>query len=256
MYKFTLIGIFALLLIACNEPKAVVLSAQSVKEPVDSTMLDFVMGKFDPELDSNFVKIDPAYADQDGRLMQREAYDAFRKMYAAAQKADIQLKIKSATRNFDYQKGIWERKWTGATILSDNTNAAQIKDEAQRALKILEYSSMPGTSRHHWGTDIDLNAFENSWFESGEGLKIYNWLNTHAHEYGFCQPYTKKDSLRPNGYNEEKWHWSYLPLSEQYTAIAESHLKNSMIQGAAGANTATAIDVKQKYILGINRCAH
>jgi len=136
------------------------------EKPIDPAELDFVMGKFDPAADDRFIIIDNKFADQSGRYMQKEAYAQFIKMYEAASKAGINLKIKSATRNFDYQKGIWERKWTGATKLSDMTDASTIADARLRALKILEYSSMPGTSRHHWGTDIDLNAFENSWFES------------------------------------------------------------------------------------------
>ena len=32
---------------------------------------------------------------------------------------------------------------------------------------------MPSTSRHHWGTDLDLNNLNNSYFTSGKGKKIY-----------------------------------------------------------------------------------
>jgi len=116
---------------------------------------------------------------------------------------------------------------------------------------------MPSTSRHHWGTDIDLNNFNNSYFESGEGLKVFEWLEQHAHEYGFCRPYTAKDSLRPNGYNEEKWHWSYTPLSDKFTDIAAQHLKDNMIQGFLGSQVADELDVVENYVLGINHgCRH
>ena len=111
---------------------------------------------------------------------------------------------------------------------------------------------MPGTSRHHWGTDIDLNAFNNAWFAEGKGLKLYNWLITHAHEYGFCQPYTKKGQERPDGYNEEKWHWSYTPVSKPLLHEARKTLKNEMIQGFMGSKQAVSIDVVTKYVLGIN----
>ncbi|MFM9004881.1 MAG: D-alanyl-D-alanine carboxypeptidase family protein [Flavobacteriales bacterium] len=43
----------------------------------------------------------------------------------------------------------------------------------------MKFSSMPGTSRHHWGTDIDLNSVEPSYFLSGKGLLIYQWLSAH-----------------------------------------------------------------------------
>ena len=111
----------------------------------------------------------------------------------------------------------------------------------------------PSTSRHHWGTDIDLNSFNNEWFEQGEGLKIYNWLQANAANYGFCQPYSPKDEKRPNGYNEERWHWSYMPISRSLTEQARNQMRNDSISGFFGAEVAQDIDVVQNYILGINQ---
>lgn len=245
---------------SCNQKQPETIITQKIvntipekKSPVNKEDIKFVTGDFDPTQHPDFTIIDASHADQDDRLMQKDAYSAFKKMYAAAKAEGINLKIKSATRNFDYQKGIWERKWTGKTKLSDGTDVSKdISIAKDKALKILEYSSMPGTSRHHWGTDIDLNSFENTWFTKGEGLKLYNWMIEHAHEYGYCQPYTPKGTNRPYGYNEEKWHWSYTPLSDNYTRIASEYLQDSMISGFAGAETASEIGVVKKYILGIN----
>ena len=174
-------------------------------------------------------------------------------MYEAAKKEGIELKVLSATRNFAAQKGIWEGKWTGIRLHESKENLAKTTpDPTKRALKILKWSSMPSTSRHHWGTDMDLNAFTNEFFEKGEGLKIYNWLKTNAATYGFCQPYSPKDTKRPNGYNEEKWHWSYLPIAQKLTEQAQLRLDDSMIEGFEGAETAKTIGVVEKFILGIN----
>ncbi len=49
---------------------------------------------------------------------------------------------------------------------------------------------MPQASRHHWGTDVDINSVEPEYFESGQGLKEYTWLQENAWKFGFCQPYT------------------------------------------------------------------
>lgn len=113
-------------------------------------------------------------------------------MHAAALKDSVQLVIISATRNFEAQKGIWEAKWTGERLVNDADISKTIPDPRQRALKILEYSSMPGSSRHHWGTDIDLNDLSDAHFQTGKGKKVYDWLRTHAQKFGFCQPYSKK----------------------------------------------------------------
>ena len=218
------------------------------------SILNVVMGKFDPSQHPDFVLIDTPFTDKEGLYLHWEAYSAFKEMFYAARLNGISLKIISATRPFNHQKGIWERKWTGETILSDGTNASRdIPDPADRALKILEFSSMPGTSRHHWGTDLDINALNNSYFESGQGLKEYNWLIRNASSFGFCQTYTAFGKGRKSGYQEEKWHWSYTPVSARLTFAAAEMLTDSMISGFEGDEAAAQIKVVKNYVLGVNR---
>jgi D-alanyl-D-alanine carboxypeptidase len=215
--------------------------------------LDYIMGKFDPAKHLDFMEIPAQYRDEEVRYLRKDVFEAYKAMYEAAKKDGINLKIISATRNFDNQKRIWENKWTGATILSDGVNAARdISDPIKRARKILQYSSMPGTSRHHWGTDIDLNNLNSKYFISGEGLKIYIWLVINAPAYGFCQPYSAIGGDRSTGYHEEQWHWSYVPIASQLTQTAKEQLNNNMITGFKGAETAEAIDMLNNYILGIS----
>lgn len=220
--------------------------------PID-TSISYVTGDFDPAQDTVFTLIDTSKADRPGLYLRKDTYRAFLAMDSAAREEGVFLQIRSATRNFDYQKSIWERKWKGESpiengeILSETT-----PDPVERALKILRYSSMPGSSRHHWGTDIDLNNFSNKYFESGEGLVIYKWLKENGPKYGFKQPYTEKGEDRPDGYNEEKWHWSFYPVSDVLTQYAAEHLKNEMIKGFLGSETAPEIDIVEKYVLGLN----
>ena len=214
--------------------------------------LTYLMGKFDPLQHPDFVQVDPQYADNDQRYLHKDTYAAFLKMREAAEAEGVQLRIISATRPFDHQKRIWEAKWNGSRLVDGKDLSKAIPDPAVRALKILEYSSMPGTSRHHWGTDVDFNDLENSYFEKGKGLKEYEWLSANAPTFGFCQVYTEKDALRPNGYNLEKWHWSYLPLAKELTQLAKTQLKDEMISGFDGAEAAVQIGVVEKYVLGIN----
>lgn len=234
----------------------IVISSETSKEwnlwPID-TSIRYVTGDFDPAKDTTFTLVPRNKADRTGMYLRKDTYQAFLAMDSAAREEGVILQIRSATRNFDYQKSIWERKWTGETAIENGEKLNEsTPDPVERARKILRYSSMPGTSRHHWGTDIDLNNFTNRFFEHGEGLKIYTWLEEHAASYGFRQPYTKKDSLRPYGYNEEKWHWSFYPVSDVLTEYASKHLKNEMISGFKGAETAEEIDVVKTYVLGIN----
>ncbi len=227
-------------------------AATPVQEYPEFSM-EYLMGRFDPATHPDFVSVDPKYTDGAGYYLRRDAYESFRRMWEAAAADGIRLTIISATRNFDRQKQIWEAKWTGRRKIENGANAAEkYPDPRVRALKILEYSSMPGTSRHHWGTDIDLNDLDNYTFEHGQGRQVYEWLQAHAAEYGYCQPYTAKGPHRPEGYNEEKWHWSYAPVSRQLTRLAGSRLRDVSIDGFEGAETAVGIGVVRKYILGVN----
>lgn len=228
-------------------------SPDTIRPGAPAFSTDYIMGKFDPARHPDFTLIEAKYASREGMYLRKDAYEAFLRMYEAAKKDGVTLTILSATRNFDYQKGIWEGKWTGARAVENGKDASKAyPNPRERALKILEYSSMPGSSRHHWGTDMDLNALNNEHFESGQGLKTYQWLVDNAPGFGFCQPYSPKGENRPYGYNEEKWHWSYLPVARQLTQLAREKMKDEMIQGFKGAETAREIGVVEKYVLGIS----
>ncbi|MBI1226511.1 MAG: D-alanyl-D-alanine carboxypeptidase family protein [Bacteroidetes bacterium] len=223
-------------------------------KPKPEFSVEYIMGKFDPAQHPDFVPVDKKYADGEGYYLRKETYASFVKMHNAALADGITLSIISATRNFAKQKSIWEAKWTGARKIENGANAAKkYPDAKNRALKILEYSSMPGSSRHHWGTDIDLNDLDNYTFEQGPGKKVYDWMVKHAHEYGFCQPYSKKsEDGRNTGYNEEKWHWSYMPIAKKLTDLAARTMTDDMIGGFKGAETAVKIGIVEKYVLGVN----
>jgi LAS superfamily LD-carboxypeptidase LdcB len=212
----------------------------------------YLLGKFEPDQDNNFVEIESQYANRQGLFLRIETYDAFVKMHAAALEDAVQLTIVSATRNFDSQKYIWERKWSGKTLVGGKNLAKSVNDPVERAKIILRFSSMPGTSRHHWGTDIDLNALNNEYFSTGEGKKIYTWLTENASDFGFCQTYTPKNSARPSGYEEEKWHWSYFPLARTLLAHYTQKILYDDLKGFLGWETAKELCVIKNYVLSIN----
>lgn len=211
----------------------------------------YLMGQFDPKQDERFVRIPSAYANKE-MYIRKEALVQFERLHEAAKKDGITFTILSATRPFNVQKAIWEAKWTGRRKVDGKLLPKEVKDPKGRATQILRWSSMPSTSRHHWGTDIDLNSLEPSYFESGKGLKEYEWLVANAPAYGFCQVYSAMGPERPYGYQEEKWHWSYLPISKNLTAAYAQKITDQDIQGFLGAESAPMIEVVQKYVLGIN----
>lgn len=199
-----------------------------------------LIGEINPARTPGFKRIRDRHTTKANAYLRSEVYDAFQQMYEAARTDGIDLVIISATRNKSYQSGIWNRKWNSFG-----------GEENTRAERILQYSSMPGTSRHHWGTDFDLNSLNNSYFESGEGLKIYTWLNKHAATYGFYQPYTAYNTYRDAGYREEKWHWSYYPTASKLQRAYTFMVDYSDLSGFNGSHYAQTLDVINNYVNGV-----
>ena len=75
---------------------------------------------------------------------------------------------------------------------------------------------------------------------------------TYGSVYGFCQAYTALGEDRPSGYQEEKWHWTYVPVAKEIQRKAQELLKNEDITGFFGSETAVEIDVVGKYVFGIH----
>jgi len=203
-------------------------------------------GKFNPDKKAGFKVVPKKYVLELRQMLDERALEAFLKMAAAAEKAGFKIRIVSGTRNFGVQKVIWEQKFTGARKVGGENIAKTIPNEEKRALEILRFSSMPGTSRHHWGTDMDLHelamkepALYNKSFKNGRGLEFYNWMVANAPTFGFCQPYTGDPSVRhpdgfAHGYQEERWHWSYKPVSSQYLSAYKAHAAALSPTGFAG----------------------
>jgi D-alanyl-D-alanine dipeptidase len=201
-----------------------------------------LLGKFNPAKHSGFQLIESRYSGKSDIYLRKEAYEAFKRMHAAAIKEGITLTILSATRNFDAQKGIWERKWKRPQY--------EGKTELERIVDILKFSSMPGTSRHHWGTDIDLNSLEPAYFTTGKGLAIYQWLSTHAAEHGYYQTYTSKKDGR-SGYEEEAWHWSYMPIAGPMLEAYNHTITYNELTGFSGCTSADKARVLEDFVNGI-----
>ena len=209
----------------------------------DSIEIQDLIGKFNYKTHSAFISIESKYCSKPIYLRQ-EVYSKFKEMYASAQKDSCILTIVSGTRNFYEQKAIWDRKWS--------INIASM-DSMASAKKILLFSSMPSTSRHHWGTDIDLINLNNSYFESGQGLKEYTWLCENASKYGFCQVYDDKEVTKRTGYELEKWHWSYMPIAAKYLQKYNELVNYSVINGFAGSNLAEKMNSIELYVNGITK---
>ncbi len=244
-YSFAVSLLMAAVACERSQERLQTAAASSVRFIGSPISRDELLGRFDPAAHPDFVRLEPSLAVRPNLYLRREAYEALIHMATAAQVEGVKLRVLSATRTFAQQKAIWERKW--------NERAPTLPDPTARAQSILEYSSMPGTSRHHWGTDVDLNALENSAFEAGgPHEKAYRWLTQNAHRFGFCQPYTPLGSERTDGYREEKWHWSYRPIAAVFLQQYAQQVTNSDLKGFTGDEVAVRLRVVERYVLGVD----
>lgn len=176
--------------------------------------------------------------------LQKEAYSALNMLIDDAKKQGLHIKVVSAYRSFDHQKRIWNRKY----IKFINQGLSPI----DAVNKVKEYTAIPGTSRHHWGTDVDLSV--NSKLSNSKN-KFIKWMNLNAHKYGFYRVYTK-NKLR-EGYKYESWHYSYRklanPMLKQYNKLnLVNLLKNTKILGSEYFTTSFINNYKERNVLGIN----
>ncbi len=237
-----------------GEPAPPAAPAEEVEAPSGNHVaLKYLIGDIDPAKDPMFAKIPEKYLGGSRVWGHKDAVDAFVRMAEDAASNGYVLKAVSAFRSFSDQKEIWENKWNGKTAVGGKKLNVSTPDPKARALKILEFSSMPATSRHHWGTDFDINNLNNSYFNTRDGKRIYDWLTSHAPQYGFCQVYSAKGADgRSTGYEEEKWHWSYMPVASWYLKQYPIDVGYERIAGFDGATSAKDIDVIKNYVQGIN----
>lgn len=160
-----------------------------------------LIGKGDPNLYGN------------GFLLQKKAATAFEAMQAAAKKEGIALTAVSSYRSYAHQNRIWKGKY--------NRYTAQGLSPVDSIQKIITYSTIPGTSRHHWGTDVDIidtavaqpkHVLQPHHFhEGGAYVRLKKWMNQHAKDFGFQVVYT--DNPDRKGFNPEPWHFSFSEIS-------------------------------------------
>ncbi len=223
----------------------------------DIPIRDYAAGRFDPSTNGYFVDIRTLGIPAQGRqMLRREAAEALKRMRddLAKDMPFMPFIVLSATRTFDDQKRIWDNKFNGRTRVGGLDLSKAVPDERERAFRILEFSSMPGTSRHHWGTDVDINALNNDYFRSGKGKRLHVWLVKHAARYGFCQPYS---AGRAAGYAEERWHWSYMPIAGKMQKCwndAYGRTPSLLLKQTSFAGAEASIDRAPFYVNAVAQC--
>jgi LAS superfamily LD-carboxypeptidase LdcB len=157
--------------------------------------------------------------------MHPEVVAPFLAMKAEAARDGIDISVTSGFRDFAAQQRIWNMKWRGERALYDAEGRPRDPLElGPRDLieAILCWSALPGASRHHWGSELDVvdRAAVPAEYrvqlvpaESAPGgpfHRLHCWLDEHMGRYGFFRPYrTFRGGVRP-----EPWHLSFAPVAQ------------------------------------------
>jgi LAS superfamily LD-carboxypeptidase LdcB len=153
-----------------------------------------------------------------------ETVASFLAMRDAARLVGIDLTAASSFREFDTQLAIWNRKWRGERPLYNRQGEllehARLS-EAERIDAILYWSAIPGGSRHHWGSDVDVidtaavpegykvELLPREYAAGGIFENLTAWLDQNMQRFGFFRPY----ATDRGGVSPEPWHLSYAPVA-------------------------------------------
>jgi LAS superfamily LD-carboxypeptidase LdcB len=145
----------------------------------------------------------------------------------ARRSGGFEVEISSGFRSFDRQLSIWNRKAGGErAVLDSNAVPMDIRtlSDEELVFAILRWSALPGASRHHWGTELDVidAAARPEGYEvqlvpeevdsGGMFGPFHDWLDERIRtgtSFGFFRPYDQDRG----GVAPERWHLSCAPVS-------------------------------------------
>ena len=159
-------------------------------------------------LESNYIPnnleaINQSYA-LSGMKLVKEAREAFELLSETAKKENYRIIAMSSYRSYDYQVQLYNRY-----------------KEQDGEEKANTYSGKPGHSEHQTGLAVDVyNGKEN--YTNFESTKEFNWMQEHAHEFGFILRFPK-EKVSETGYQYESWHYRYVGIE------AATYIKNNNI---------------------------
>lgn len=160
--------------------------------------------------------------------LQADAAGAFVALQRDARAAGFELAIASSFRSYQRQLAIWNGKASGQREVYDACGRVVALADLSRVGQlhaILRYSAIPGTSRHHWGTDLDI--YDAAAVPGGYRLQLsaeevapggmfdplHRWLDARMasdQSHGFYRPYGGDTG----GVAPERWHLSYAPQAQ------------------------------------------
>ena len=193
-----------------------------------------------------------------GYKLQKRAHQSFLEMNYEAKKHDMNIRVVSSYRSFNHQNLIWTRKYKRYRSRNLSSQHAVLYN--------IRYTAIPGSSRHHWGTEIDVvdGSIKTSRYplntKNFHGYGIYKsfreWMDENAHKFGYYRVYTNDHTRR--GFKYEPWHYSFAelakPMLKDYSdRDIQTILKKQPLLGKDHFTDTFLENYTKDNILGINR---
>ena len=171
-----------------------------------------------------------------------EVAAAFLALRAAAAGDGIDMLPIASWRPIEAQVRNWNRKFSGQATLYDcqgrpRDYAALAPPDVVRA--VLDWTGLPGATRRHWGTDIDVfdraahppgyrtRLLPDEAGPDGVYARLHAWLDAHAARFGFFRPYR----TRRRGMCPEPWHLSHAPSALAALAAIDIDMVARAVRG-------------------------
>ena len=194
-----------------------------------------------------------------GARLHRDVVQPFLELRSEALRAGFDLAILSGFRDFERQLSIWNRKARGQQPVLDSSAAPLATErlsDKELAFAILRWSALPGASRHHWGTDLDVYdaAAKPEGYEielipeevnsGGVFGPLHDWLDQRIAADAACGFFRPYDRDR-NGVAPERWHLSCAPVADLYAHALTADVIRETVRNAD-------IELKEAVLLNLD----
>ncbi|OUS09219.1 hypothetical protein A9Q90_04025 [Gammaproteobacteria bacterium 54_18_T64] len=175
-----------------------------------------------------------------GHWLHGDVVEPYLQLVDRASKEGISLRLASGFRAFERQLAIWNAKARGERPVVDGEGQSLVlgdMSKSEQVFAILRWSALPGASRHHWGSDMDiwdsgavsdayrLQLSPEEYAPSGPFYHCSRFLDEviASGETGFFRPYSGKNT---DGVAAEPWHLSFRPVA----SICEAELTPQVLR--------------------------
>lgn len=202
-----------------------------------------------------------------GCTLHYETMASFLAMREAAAATGIDLWPRSSFRDFEAQLSIWNGKWSGERPIFNRQGqllAREQLSDADAIEAILCWSAVPGGSRHHWGSDVDVidtasvppgytvQLVPAEYGPQGIFAPLTAWLDANMQRFGFFRPYRQDRG----GVSPEPWHLSYAPVSVAALESLSLSILRQVLDASAIAGKPQVLarlpEIYTRFLLGID----